>query len=349
MPACRSGSSPVLRPPSFPLHGSFGSTPNSRPPSASMPDGSPAPRGSRSCPDDELAEGSEPIALAYAGHQFGNFVPQLGDGRAILLGEVVAPDGGGATSSSRAPGAPPSRAAATVAPPSGPVLREYVVSEAMAALGIPTTRALAAVDDRRAGGPRGPPAGRGPHPRRRRATSASARSNTSPHASDAEALRLLADYVIARHYPEAASAERPYRALLDGDRRRASGPHCPLAAGRLHPWRDEHRQHVGGGRDHRLWSVRLPRRLRSGQGLQLDRPHGSLRLRRAAADRAVESGAPGRNPAAAAFIRPGCRHPRRARGARRLPAEVRGDLPVGFAAQAWPCDPHKKATSNSRT
>ena len=92
-----------------------------------------------------IAPGSEPIAQAYAGHQFGNFVPQLGDGRALLLGEVVDIEGnrydlqlkgsGQTRFSRRGDG----RAAL------GPVIREYILSEAMAALGIPTTRSLAAV------------------------------------------------------------------------------------------------------------------------------------------------------------------------------------------------------------
>jgi uncharacterized protein YdiU (UPF0061 family) len=92
-----------------------------------------------------VAEGSEPIALAYAGHQFGGFTPQLGDGRAILLGEVI--DRGGRRRDIQLKGAgrtPFSRGGDGRAA-LGPVLREYVVSEAMAALGVPTTRALAAV------------------------------------------------------------------------------------------------------------------------------------------------------------------------------------------------------------
>src|SRR6476469_7520880 len=92
-----------------------------------------------------IAPGSEPIALAYAGHQFGHFVPQLGDGRAVLLGEVL--DVSGRRYDLQLKGSGPTRFSrrgdgrAAV----GPVLREYVVSEAMAALGIPTTRSLAAI------------------------------------------------------------------------------------------------------------------------------------------------------------------------------------------------------------
>ena len=89
--------------------------------------------------------GAEPIALAYAGHQFGAFVPQLGDGRAILLGEVVGKDGKRRDVQLKGAGRTPFSRGGDGRAALGPVLREYVVSEAMAALGIPTTRALAAV------------------------------------------------------------------------------------------------------------------------------------------------------------------------------------------------------------
>jgi uncharacterized protein YdiU (UPF0061 family) len=92
-----------------------------------------------------LAEGSEPIALAYAGHQFGNFVPQLGDGRAILLGEVVDREGRRRDIQLKGAGRTPFSRGGDGRAALGPVLREYAVSEAMAALGVPTTRALAAV------------------------------------------------------------------------------------------------------------------------------------------------------------------------------------------------------------
>jgi len=159
-------------------------------------------------------EGSQPIAQAYAGHQFGNFVPQLGDGRAVLLGEVVDRQGqrrdiqlkgGGRTAFSRGGDG---RAAL------GPVLREYLVSEAMAALNIPTTRALAAVTT-------GEPVVREtmlPGAMLTRVASSHIRVGTFQFFAardDAEALRLLADHVIARHYPAAATAPNPYRALLD--------------------------------------------------------------------------------------------------------------------------------------
>ncbi|KFE34553.1 protein adenylyltransferase SelO [Thioclava atlantica] len=110
------------------------------------PDWLAGPEGVAMLSGNAMPEGAEPIAQAYAGHQFGGFVPRLGDGRAVLLGEVVAPDGArfdlqlkgaGRTAFSR--GRSDGRAWL------GPVLREYVLSEAMAALGLPTTRALAAL------------------------------------------------------------------------------------------------------------------------------------------------------------------------------------------------------------
>ena len=89
--------------------------------------------------------GAEPITMAYAGHQFGNFVPQLGDGRAILLGEVVDRNGERRDVQLKGAGRTPFSRRGDGRAALGPVLREYLVSEAMHALGIPTTRALAAV------------------------------------------------------------------------------------------------------------------------------------------------------------------------------------------------------------
>lgn len=94
---------------------------------------------------NRIPSGAEPIAMAYAGHQFGGFVPQLGDGRAILLGEIVARDGVRRDIQLKGSGPTPFSRRGDGRAALGPVLREYVVSEAMHALGIPTTRALAAV------------------------------------------------------------------------------------------------------------------------------------------------------------------------------------------------------------
>ena len=164
---------------------------------------------------NRVAEGSEPIALAYAGHQFGYFVPQLGDGRAVLLGEVIGRDGvrydiqlkgSGPTAFSRRGDG---RAAL------GPVLREYIVSEAMAALGVPTTRALAAVTT----GERVLRETVLPGAVLTRVAASHLRVGTFQYfaaKADTEGLRTLANYAIARHYPEAAQTKQPYRALFDG-------------------------------------------------------------------------------------------------------------------------------------
>ena len=92
-----------------------------------------------------IPEGADPIAQAYAGHQFGGFVPQLGDGRAILLGEVIDTDGRRHDLQLKGSGRTPFSRGGDGKSALGPVLREYIVSEAMAALGVPTSRALAAV------------------------------------------------------------------------------------------------------------------------------------------------------------------------------------------------------------
>ena len=161
-----------------------------------------------------IAEGSKPIAQAYAGHQFGNFVPQLGDGRAILLGEVVDRLGRRRDIQLKGAGRTPFSRGGDGRAALGPVLREYLVSEAMAALNIPTTRALAGVTT-------GEPVIREtalPGAMLARVASSHIRVGTFQYFAaqgDVEALRLLADHVLARHYPAAATAERPYRALLD--------------------------------------------------------------------------------------------------------------------------------------
>ncbi|MDE0695127.1 MAG: YdiU family protein [Boseongicola sp.] len=94
---------------------------------------------------NEVPEGADPLAQVYAGHQFGGWSPKLGDGRAILLGEIVAPDGTRFDIQLKGSGQTPYSRMGDGRAWLGPVLREYIVSEAMAALGVPTTRALAAV------------------------------------------------------------------------------------------------------------------------------------------------------------------------------------------------------------
>ena len=158
-------------------------------------------------------EDASPVAMAYAGHQFGGFVPQLGDGRAILLGEIKGRDGilhdiqlkgAGATRFSRS-----GDGRAVI----GPMLREYLVSEAMHALGVPTTRSLAVVTtgekvyrDRAL-----------PGAILTRVAASHVRVGTFQYFAsrgDHEGLRVLLDYVIARHYPETRTAESPALAVL---------------------------------------------------------------------------------------------------------------------------------------
>jgi uncharacterized protein YdiU (UPF0061 family) len=197
------------------------------------------------------ASGSEPIAQAYAGHQFGNFVPQLGDGRAILLGEVVDRHGRRRDIQLKGAGRTPFSRGGDGRAALGPVLREYLVSETMAALGVPTTRALAAITT-------GEPVRREtilPGAMLTRVASSHIRVGTFQYFTardDVEAIRLLADHVIARHYPAAGEAQHPYRALLDAVIVAQAETHRTLAADWLHPWCDEHGQHVGGRRDDRL-------------------------------------------------------------------------------------------------
>src|SRR3979490_2865590 len=103
-----------------------------------------SPQGVEILAGNRVAEGSEPLALAYAGHQFGHFVPQLGDGRANLLGEVMGRDGVRYDIQLKGSGPSASSTRCECRGALGPALREYRVREAMASLGVPTTRALAA-------------------------------------------------------------------------------------------------------------------------------------------------------------------------------------------------------------
>jgi uncharacterized protein YdiU (UPF0061 family) len=177
------------------------------------PDVLETPSGAEILSGKTLPAGADPIAMAYAGHQFGQFVPQLGDGRAILLGEVIDKDGIRRDIQLKGSGPTPFSRRGDGRAALGPVLREYVVSEAMAALGIPTTRSLAAVVT-------------GEHVMREtalpgavltRVASSHIRVGTFQYFAargDFDAVRRLADHVIARHYPELVGSERPYHGLL---------------------------------------------------------------------------------------------------------------------------------------
>jgi uncharacterized protein YdiU (UPF0061 family) len=161
-----------------------------------------------------VPEGAEPIALAYAGHQFGGFVSQLGDGRAILLGEVVGADGRRRDIQLKGAGRTPFSRGGDGRAAIGPVLREYVVSEAMAALGVPTTRALAAVIT-------GEPVFRDaalPGAVLTRVAASHIRVGTFEFFAargDREALGTLATYALSRHYPEETGSGNDALALLE--------------------------------------------------------------------------------------------------------------------------------------
>jgi uncharacterized protein YdiU (UPF0061 family) len=160
-----------------------------------------------------LADGSDPIAMAYAGHQFGNFVPQLGDGRAILIGEVVDRHGKRRDIHLKGSGRTPYSRMGDGRAALGPVLREYIVSEAFAALGIPTTRALAAVSTGEWVYREEPL----PGAILARVASSHIRVGTFQFFAarkDAEAVKVLADYTIDRHYPDLAGRPDKYRDLL---------------------------------------------------------------------------------------------------------------------------------------
>jgi len=166
---------------------------------------------------------AEPLAMAYAGHQFGGFVPSLGDGRAVLLGELRDSEGAARDVHLKGAGRTPFSRGGDGRAGLGPVLREYVVSEAMAGLGIPTTRALAAVTT-------GEPV---PRPQRvepgavlTRVSASLVRVGTFQYFAargDTAALRTLADFAIARLFPGLWETPSPYRALLDEAVRRQAG------------------------------------------------------------------------------------------------------------------------------
>jgi uncharacterized protein YdiU (UPF0061 family) len=161
-----------------------------------------------------IPAGAEPIATVYAGHQFGGWSPQLGDGRAVLLGEVLTSNGRRFDLQLKGSGRTAYSRGGDGRAPLGPVLREYIVSEAMAELGVPTTRALGAVTsgdmvmrDGRIGGAV-----------LARVAKSHIRIGTFQYfaaKNDIEALQLLADHVIQRHFPETAEADQPVRAMLD--------------------------------------------------------------------------------------------------------------------------------------
>ncbi len=159
-------------------------------------------------------EGSTPLAMAYAGHQFGGWSPQLGDGRAILLGEVIDQNGRRHDIQLKGSGPTPFSRQGDGRSPLGPTLREYIISEAMTALGVPSTHSLAVAAT-------GEPVYREtalPGGVLTRVASSHIRVGTFQFflgRKDNEGLQVLADHAIQRHYPAAAQAENPYLAFLE--------------------------------------------------------------------------------------------------------------------------------------
>ncbi len=161
-----------------------------------------------------IAPGSEPVATVYAGHQFGSWNPQLGDGRALLLGEVIGSDGQRYDIQLKGSGRTPYSRGGDGKAPLGPVLREYLVSEAMYRLGVPTTRSLAAIAT-------------GEHVYREQALPGAvltrvARSHIRigtlqcfAARGDIDTLTAVVEHVIARHYPQAALTDHPILAMLE--------------------------------------------------------------------------------------------------------------------------------------
>jgi len=160
-----------------------------------------------------IPEGAEPLAQAYAGHQFGGFAPQLGDGRALLLGEVIDAQQRRRDIQLKGSGRTPYSRGGDGKSSLGPVLREYLIAEGMHALGIPTTRALAAVTT-------------GEHVYRETALPGAVLTRVAAShirigtfqffaaRGGVDKVRELADYAIARHYPDTADAENPYLAFF---------------------------------------------------------------------------------------------------------------------------------------
>jgi uncharacterized protein YdiU (UPF0061 family) len=161
-----------------------------------------------------VPSGAVPVAQAYAGHQFGGFVPRLGDGRALLLGELVDDAGRTRDVHLKGSGATPFARGGDGLAAVGPMLREYVVSEAMHALGIPTTRSLAVVATGRTVHRETPL----PGAVLTRVAGSHLRVGTFQYAAatgDIDLLRRLADHAIARHHRAAADAGNPYLALFE--------------------------------------------------------------------------------------------------------------------------------------
>ena len=213
-----------------------------------------SPDGVRFLVGNHVPDGASPVAQAYAGHQFGGYVPQLGDGRALLLGELVGADGRLRDIHLKGSGATPFARGGDGLAAVGPMLREYIVSEAMHALGVPTTRSLAVVSTGRMVQRETALPGAvltrvaASHLRVGSFQYASATGRSRPY------VRRLADHAISSPL---SRVPRMARSPLPGAVRSRWPPSkrslvAPVDADRLHPRRDEYRQHDDLRRDHRL-------------------------------------------------------------------------------------------------
>ena len=172
------------------------------------------PDGLRFLAGNLVPGGALPVAQAYSGHQFGGYVPRLGDGRALLLGELKTTDGELRDLHLKGSGATPFARGGDGLAAVGPMLREYIVSEAMHALGIPTTRSLAVVATGRSVQRETPL----PGAVLARVASSHLRVGSFQYVAaggDTDLLRRLADHAVDRHYPEAAQADNRYLALFE--------------------------------------------------------------------------------------------------------------------------------------
>jgi uncharacterized protein YdiU (UPF0061 family) len=172
------------------------------------------PEGVATLAGNVIPAGATPIAMVYAGHQFGGYAPRLGDGRALLLGEVVDTEGRRRDLHLKGSGATPFARGGDGKAAVGPMLRELLIGEAMHALGIPTTRGLAVV----ATGEHVAREGMLPGAVLTRVASSHLRVGTFEYAArlrDQELLRRLADHAIARHYPDVADDAHTYTAFYE--------------------------------------------------------------------------------------------------------------------------------------
>ena len=294
-----------------------------------------APEGIGFLVGTDLPDSAVPVAQAYAGHQFGGFNPSLGDGRALLLGEVIDADGRRRDIHLKGSGPTPFSRGGDGLAAVGPMLREYLIAEAMQALGIPTTRALAVV----ATGGKVARETTEPGAVLVRVAASHLRVGTFEYAAKPGRPRPRPAPGRPCHRPPPARGRRcaePLPGVLRGRRRAAGRVDRPVDARGLHPRRDEHRQHDDLRGDDRLRPVCVHGRLRPGDGVQLHRPRRPLRLREPARDRPVEPGPLRRDPPPAAGRHRGRRGGRRHRGAPLVPRPLRPPPGRRLPSQARP-------------